>query len=81
MVNTPINTTAATTASHQQALTILTSSGVLNKGITLEQLTAASQQIAGLPGINAADWAFVSPNYVYRGGNVADQAGQVINPA
>lgn len=64
------------TVNHGQVLQTLTTTGIVNKGITVDQLTAASQQIATLVGDKAADWTFISPHYVYKGGDIA---GAVIN--
>ncbi|HEU5047628.1 MAG TPA: hypothetical protein VFT64_07285 [Rickettsiales bacterium] len=61
----------ANVVNHGQVLQALTTSGIINKGITVDQLTAASQQIASFIGDKVADWTFVSPNYVYKGSDIA----------
>ena len=61
-----------------QILQTLTSHGLINKNISLDQLNTASQQIGSLIGVTAAgEWTFISPNYVYKGGVIDKNA--VIN--
>jgi hypothetical protein len=67
--------------SHVNVMRVLGSNGILNKAATLEQVVAASQQITGVSAAaRAGEWTFISPNFVYKGGNIALD-GKVINPA
>jgi hypothetical protein len=62
---------------YTNVMKVLQSNAIVNKAATLEQIVAVSDQIGGVAA-RAGEWTFISPNFVYKGGNVAE--GVITNP-